>query len=190
VGININQPEPGLWWIYLGYLPHGLAFVLILLLTIYLHVSVRYFVERINIVYSDIDARRTKLMISFCWIYTDKDKNVYSHQWANLGFLIDSSKGNNYFPWDLSICSVLTAGGGNCFPILGKFRRSWLLPPIQRDLWDVSYYQLPALTKRTCTESTRCLPEFGPGTESVLQPGSVTTGLVWTHTWPSPKQWI
>lgn len=58
-------------------------------------------------------------------------------------------KGHNYFPWDLSICPSLTAEGGNCFPTLGKCRRFWLLPPIQRDPRDVSYFQLPAPTTRT-----------------------------------------
>lgn len=75
-------------------------------------------------------------------------------------------KGHNYFPWDLPICPSLTAEGGNCFPTLGKCRRFWLLPPIQRGPWDVSYYQLPAPTTRT--QRAEHWPEFGPGTESVF----------------------
>lgn len=40
VGNNINQPEPRTWWIYLGYLPHGLVIVLILLFIIYVPIAV------------------------------------------------------------------------------------------------------------------------------------------------------
>lgn len=73
-------------------------------------------------------------------------------------------KGYNYFPWDFSICPSFTAGGGNCFPTLGNCRRFWLLPPIQRDPWDVSYYQLPAPTTRAHREQrglSRIWPRYG-----------------------------
>lgn len=38
-------------------------------------------------------------------------------------------------------------------------------------------------------QSTKCLPEFGSGIESVLQSGTITSAWDWVQMWSSPKQW-
>lgn len=148
VANDLNHPELKLWWMYLGCLPHGLVTVLILFL-IYVHIYGWCLIKEINFTCRNIDTRLR--WFPFVGLYRhlgQRQKCFFTPM--NQSWLPDRLiKGHNYFPWDLSICPSLTAGGGNCFPTLGKCRRFWLLPPILRDPWAVSYYQLPAPTPRT-----------------------------------------
>lgn len=163
VANDLNHPELKHWWIYLGYLHMGWLLSLFFpLILIYVHID-GCFIKETNILCRNIDTLDTLRWFPFVGLYRhsgQRQKCLFTPM--SQSQLPDRLiKGHNYFPWDLSICPSLTAGGGNCFPTLGKCRRFWLLPPIQRDPWDVSHYQLPAPTTRTHREQG-VLPRIWP----------------------------
>lgn len=173
----LNHPELKHQWIYLGYLPHGLAIVLILFLITYLCTHICMMLHKRNQPHIQEYRHKTQ-RFSFVALYRHlgQRQKVYSHQWASLSFLIDSSKGIITFPETFQSAPALQLEEEIAFPPWENVEGfdCFLLFRGILGMYHITSFQHPP---QGLTESRECWPEFGPGTESALQPGSVSTEL-------------